>query len=242
MTAYDTKRSMTETSIDEEGLTRRKSRRFSCGLKAMAILVLIIIGVLAGIIPLLVNNHYLDFLFGDDDSSSNDTGGHNITTNTSMPSKNYTHYEKDSRLSRSFWGMDYTPTGVQLEYGCGVTQDDVIEDLKLLHQLTPRLRLYGLDCDQGYFVMNGMNLMNIDMGVIMTIWVNGNTTTYERQYNAFWKLLDKFGADRITGVSIGNEGKKKSPQIFQTPIDSCMDFIFLFLWQHSIERKSNLMS
>ncbi|ORZ09308.1 glycoside hydrolase superfamily, partial [Absidia repens] len=125
--------------------------------------------------------------------------------NTANNSNSYTHYEKDPRLKRSFWGIDYTPTGAQLEYGCGVTQDDVIEDLKLLHQLTPRLRLYGLDCDQGHFVMNGMKMLNIDLGVIITIWVDGNATTYERQYNAFWKLLDDFGADHITGVSVGNE-------------------------------------
>ncbi|ORZ20786.1 glycoside hydrolase superfamily [Absidia repens] len=209
MVEEDPKKTTKNVNIaDEQELKKRESKRFSCGLKVTAILVLIIIGVLAGVVPFLVNNHYLDFLFGGDEiSSSQDTGIQNGTknNNTSTSSKNYTHYEKDSRLSRSFWGIDYTPTGAQLEYGCSVTQDDVIEDLKLLHQLTPRLRLYGLDCDQGYYVMNGMKLMKIDMGLILTVWVDGNSTTYERQYNAFWKLLDEFGADHITGVSIGNE-------------------------------------
>ncbi|KAI9304340.1 glycoside hydrolase superfamily [Cunninghamella echinulata] len=122
----------------------------------------------------------------------------------SNPPINYT-YEKDSRLTRSFWGIDYTPLGAQYEYGCNVTQADVIEDLKLLHQLTPRLRLYGMDCEQAFLVLNGMKLMNIDMGVILTIWVNDNATTYERQYNAFWDVIDRFGVDHITGVSVGNE-------------------------------------
>ncbi|KAI9286092.1 glycoside hydrolase superfamily [Umbelopsis sp. AD052] len=111
----------------------------------------------------------------------------------------------DPRYTRSFWGMDYTPRGSQMDLGCTVTQDDVIEDLKILYQLTPRIRLYGMDCAQADLVLNGLNRLGIDMGVVLTLWVDDNQTTYQRQYDTFWKVTDTYGFDRLTGVSIGNE-------------------------------------
>ncbi|KAI8093011.1 glycoside hydrolase superfamily [Halteromyces radiatus] len=188
-----------EEKIEQVERKKSDSKRFSCGLKIIALIVFIILGVLAALLPFLIRNHLLD-------DNNDDTGWHgNHHDDPHNNNNSLTNYKKDPRLSRSFWGIDYTPLGAQMEFGCSVTQEDVIEDLKLLHQLTPRLRLYGLDCNQAYYVMNGMKMMNIDMGIILTIWVDGNSTTYDRQYNAFWTLLDKFGADHITGVSVGNE-------------------------------------
>ncbi|KAI8339972.1 glycoside hydrolase superfamily [Chlamydoabsidia padenii] len=181
-------------------------------MKLTVIVVLIVLGVLAGVLPFLIKNHYLDIMFGD--TSNSKTTGWQDNGNTT-DRHNGSSYELDPRLSRSFYGIDYTPIGAQLEFGCSVTQEDVVEDLKILHQMTPRLRLYGFDCDQAHLVMNGMKMLNIDMGLILTIWVDGNATTYERQYNAFWNFLNQFGADHITGVSVGNEGKKK--KTIQTP-------------------------
>lgn len=122
-----------------------------------------------------------------------------FTTNTTIVN--------DPRYTRSFWGIDYTPRGSQMDLGCSVTQDSVIEDLKILYQITPRIRLYGMDCNQADLVLNGLNVLGIDMGVILTLWVDDNSTTYQRQYNTFWKTTEKYGFDRLTGVSIGNEGK-----------------------------------
>lgn len=199
-----------ETIGSEETAQKKKqTKRCGCGIKVAAIVVLILLGVLAGVLPFLYKNHYLDFVFGGEISNNRPTGWQGNDTDSNADHHNDSSYDLDPRLSRSFWGIDYTPNGAQMEYGCSISQEDVVEDLKLLHQLTPRLRLYGLDCGQGYYVMNGMKTLNIDMGVILTIWVDGNATTYERQYNAFWKLLDQFGGDHITGVSVGNEGKKK---------------------------------
>ncbi|KAG2184442.1 hypothetical protein INT43_000351 [Umbelopsis isabellina] len=139
------------------------------------------------------------------------------TSNTTIPDNpNYV---------RSFWGIDYTPRGAQMDLGCSVTQNDVIEDLKILYQLTPRIRLYGMDCNQANLVLNGMNALGIDMGVIMTIWVDGNSTTYQRQYDEFWKTTQQFGYDRLIGVSVGNEGKYFCPAVLtsifrkQTTVD-----------------------
>lgn len=125
------------------------------------------------------------------------------------PSTDYTSNTTimlDPRYTRSFWGMDYTPRGSQMDLGCTVSQNDVIEDLKILYQLTPRIRLYGMDCAQADLVLNGLNILGIDMGVILTLWVDNNQTTYQRQYDTFWKTTETYGFDRLTGVSIGNEG------------------------------------
>jgi exo-beta-1,3-glucanase (GH17 family) len=129
---------------------------------------------------------------------SSDAPSTDFTTNTTIA--------YDSRYTRSFWGIDYTPSGAQIDLGCSITQDGVIEDLKILYQLTPRIRLYGMDCSQADLVLNGLNVLGIDMGVILTLWVDNNSTTYQRQYDTFWKTTSTYGFDRLTGVSIGNEG------------------------------------
>ncbi|CAO3622431.1 unnamed protein product [Cunninghamella blakesleeana] len=170
-------------------------RRISCGLILIGIIILIFIILIIGTVLFILKANFGLLPNGDSPHHPNNNNNNNI---------NYTiHY--DPTLSRSFWGIDYTPLGAQYEYGCNVTQAEVVEDLKLLYQLTPRIRLYGMDCNQAYLVLNGMKLMNIDMGVILTIWVDNNATTYDRQYNAFWKVIDQFGVDHITGVSVGNE-------------------------------------
>lgn len=142
---------------------------------------------------------------GASHSSSSNNNGTTKTTPTISPNTNLSII-LDSRFSRSFWGIDYTPQNAQLDLGCGSTQDDVVEDLKVLWQLTPRIRIYGLDCQQGDFILNGLKLLNISMGVILTIWVDNNMTTYERQYNTFFDLMKTYGYDQIIAVSVGNEG------------------------------------
>ncbi|KAI7866371.1 glycoside hydrolase superfamily [Spinellus fusiger] len=111
----------------------------------------------------------------------------------------------DPRLARSFWGVDYTPHGSQLQYNCGVNQGEVLQDLRLLYQITPRIRLYGMDCQQADYVLSGLRLLNIDMGVVLTLWMDNNQTTYERQYHALWDVVKKHGGDNIIGISVGNE-------------------------------------
>ncbi|KAL0076149.1 glycoside hydrolase superfamily [Phycomyces blakesleeanus] len=129
----------------------------------------------------------------------------------------------DPRLVRSFWGVDYTPHGTQLQFGCGVTQEEVIQDLRLLYQITPRIRLYGMDCNQADYVLNGMRILNINMGVILTIWVDSNQTTYQRQYDTFWRVLETYGGDNIIGVSIGNEALFRKEVSVSTLVASIRD-------------------
>jgi len=49
----------------------------------------------------------------------------------------------NSSLHRSFYGLGYTPSDTQYPQ-CGATQNAVLEDMKVLSQLTTRLRIYGM--------------------------------------------------------------------------------------------------
>ncbi|KAI8141177.1 glycoside hydrolase superfamily [Fennellomyces sp. T-0311] len=119
------------------------------------------------------------------------------------PSANET--KKDPRLSQSFYGIDYTPHGTLYRENCGVQYQDVVEDINILQQLTTRIRLYGMDCDQAHLVFKAIQQLKANMGVVLTLWVDGNNTTYKRQYDTFLKLLKEYGSDHILGVSVGNE-------------------------------------
>jgi len=50
-----------------------------------------------------------------------------------------------------------------------------------------------------------IKLLNVKMTVVPTIWVDNNATTYKRQYDTLFTLLNDHGVDRIDGVSVGNE-------------------------------------
>ncbi|RUP42889.1 glycoside hydrolase family 17 protein, partial [Jimgerdemannia flammicorona] len=157
---------------------------------------LLIVGALAG---------GLGYYFTRGGGSSSLSSSSNTTSTSPISPNTNTSITLDPRFSRSFWGINYTPLGAQLDMGCGVTQDNVIEDLKILYQLTPRIRLYGMDCRQAEFVLNGLKLLNVSMGVVLTIWVDPNSTTYQRQYDTFFSVIKTYGYDHLIGVSVGNE-------------------------------------
>ncbi|RKP23842.1 glycoside hydrolase superfamily, partial [Syncephalis pseudoplumigaleata] len=107
-------------------------------------------------------------------------------------------------LVKSFYGITYTPLNAQYPE-CGGSLGDVIEDIKVLSQLTTRLRLYGMDCDQASHTLEAIKQLKVDMKIVVTIWVDENPVTYKRQYDLFWKLLKDYNTDNILGVSVGNE-------------------------------------
>ncbi|KAL7415634.1 glycoside hydrolase superfamily [Mrakia frigida] len=88
---------------------------------------------------------------------------------------------------------------------CGATQDAVTADMALLAQLTPRIRLYGADCDQSNLVLQGIK----DAGVPLTTWlgifIDGNETTFVRQLDLITAALETHGTDNVSGVTVGNE-------------------------------------
>ncbi|KAK9712283.1 hypothetical protein K7432_007240 [Basidiobolus ranarum] len=110
----------------------------------------------------------------------------------------------DPSLHKSFWGIDYTPLNAQFPI-CGSKQQDITEDIKVLSQLTSRLRLYGMDCNQAEFTLQAIQDLKVDVKVVLTVWVDGNSTTYQRQSQDLFNTIKRFGPQHIYGISVGNE-------------------------------------
>ncbi|KAJ3416437.1 hypothetical protein HDV05_001595 [Chytridiales sp. JEL 0842] len=130
----------------------------------------------------------------------------------------------DPRLSKVFYGLDYSaPYGAQYDLGCNITQQDVLEHLKLLSQLTTRIRLYGMDCLHADLTLNAIRLLNIEMSVILTIWVDNDLTVVNRQRQELYRVLEKYKGQNISYVSVGNElllrASSKGPTALEFLID-----------------------
>jgi len=90
---------------------------------------------------------------------------------------------------------------------CGATLQPVINDMMLISQITNRVRLYGMDCNQADLTFQAINALGLNktMQVVLTIWVDQNQTTYQRQHDTLMQVLDTYGTDMVSGVSVGNE-------------------------------------
>lgn len=152
----------------------------------IVLLAIIIAGVAAGLV--VKKNNSKDKATGVVTSDKND------------PS----NFTKDSRLHKSFYGMCYTPTDSQYP-SCGASQDAIIEDIQLMSQLTPRLRLYGADCDVGNLVLTAIEKTKVDMSVYLALWVDDNDETWQRQVQTTKDVLTKHGVNHVAGVIVGNE-------------------------------------
>ncbi|KAH9444274.1 hypothetical protein MJO28_002759 [Puccinia striiformis f. sp. tritici] len=112
---------------------------------------------------------------------------------------------QESAITRSFYGMAYSPDGALLP-NCGSVQADVTRDMGKLAQLTPRIRLYGADCNQTELVLQGIkDAGNVDLSVWLGIYIDGNDTVYERQLDAVTAAITKYGTEHIAGITVGNE-------------------------------------
>lgn len=110
----------------------------------------------------------------------------------------------DPRLHRSLYGLCYVPTNTQYP-ACGASQDSIIEDIQLMSQLTPRLRLYGADCDAGNLVLTAIERTKVDVSVYLGLWVDDDADTWARQVQATKDVIAKHGVDHIAGIGVGNE-------------------------------------
>lgn len=113
-------------------------------------------------------------------------------------------FEKDSRLKRSFYAMCYTPMNAQYP-DCGATQANVTEDIQLLSQLTPRLRLYGSDCGVSEMVLTAIEETKVNMSAWLALWVDDDEDTWQRQLSTTQTVLKKHGVDHVEGLIVGNE-------------------------------------
>ncbi|KAF9433460.1 hypothetical protein BGZ76_009432 [Entomortierella beljakovae] len=157
-------------------------------------------------------------------------------------------------LSNVFYGIDYTPAGSQEPY-CGLNQGAVIEDIKVISQLTNRIRIYGMACHQAESVLKAIEYLGLpDMQIALTLWVDSNSTSWEAQKRTFWNLIDndvkldtssisdltpqsKTGKDftlsksisRINGISVGNEVLFRNEDMSKldqhVPVSTLTDYI-----------------
>ncbi|KAF8321508.1 glycoside hydrolase family 17 protein [Amanita rubescens] len=183
------------------------SKRKKCVVLSTFIAILIIgaiIGVAVGI-PLSkkkTRNAQNDAAVSGSSGSSSNGDSKPPTTSGPDPSD----FPKDPNLHQSFYGMAYAPVGSQLP-NCGSTLDAVIKDIQLMSQLTKRVRLYGTDCNQSALVLEAIRQTKVDMQVYLGNYnlPNDNDAAYDRQKAEIQNILQTYGADRISGITVGNE-------------------------------------
>ncbi|KAF9930342.1 hypothetical protein FBU30_000615 [Linnemannia zychae] len=129
----------------------------------------------------------------------------------------------DSSLHKVFYGIDYTPRGSQ-EPDCRVNLGNVIEDIKILSQLTNRIRLYGMACRQTEDVMKAIQYLDLpDMQLIITLWVDSNKASWKKQTQMFWDLIDNnliMDASTTTEDMVREQGASSLDTITITKIAS----------------------
>ncbi|KAL1915073.1 uncharacterized protein VTP21DRAFT_7778 [Calcarisporiella thermophila] len=110
----------------------------------------------------------------------------------------------DKRLKKSFYGITYAPFGSQSP-DCSLTLKDVVEDLKVLGQMTTRLRLYGFDCNTANYTLQAIKLLHLPMGVQLTLPLDDTPNTFERNLVALTQNMITHGPANIDSISVGNE-------------------------------------
>jgi exo-beta-1,3-glucanase (GH17 family) len=116
-----------------------------------------------------------------------------------------TTWTADSRLHQSLWGIAYTSQDSSYYPQCGDTIAEVVGDVQLMTQLTTRIRLYGTDCAQFQLVQQAIQQTQTNLHVFPGIYIDGNDTTYTRQRDQLFQVLDQYGLDNVLGITVGNE-------------------------------------
>lgn len=111
-------------------------------------------------------------------------------------------------LHKVFHGIDYTPlNAVYPECIKWVpSQNNITRDIAVMSLLTDKIRLYGNDCNQTEMVFHAIDRLGVDMKVWVGVWLDGNTTTNDRQLHQLWDIVDLTEHhDKIDGIAVGNE-------------------------------------
>ncbi|KAF9279579.1 hypothetical protein BGZ68_007824 [Mortierella alpina] len=173
--------------------TSRKWRGICCGVGIFAFIA-IITGIVLGFVTRK----------GKVDGLATPPNPEKPTSNKPMPP--ITQFTPNSNLHKAFYGIDYNPAKALMPW-CGVTLQNVVDDLILISQLTNRIRLYGMDCSQADLTFQAISALNLNrtMKVVLTLWVDKDPVTYQRQYDTLLRVLDTYGTDMVQGISVGNE-------------------------------------
>lgn len=185
--------------------TRQKRLRWLIG---GLVLFLVVGGIVGGVVGGILANRG-GGVGGSHSSptSSGSTSGGDLTINS--PKIKALLNNKD--LHRVFPAVDYTPYYAQYPAceipGGGPDQNNVTIDIALLSQLAPAVRLYGTDCNQTELVLEAISRLEMQdtMKVWLGVYLDGNSTTNDRQVAKMWNLLDNYPHDSFAGIIVGNE-------------------------------------
>jgi len=196
---------------DSEWLEKQKRGSQKTRWIIILVAILVLACLIGGISYVLIHKSGSNSSTSSDDSSSG-SGSGSDTNNSSSGLTFLTWDNKTVNLKitpnpaykKSLYGLNYGPVNASYP-GCTNTLGDVIEDVKVLSQLTNRIRLYGMDCNAANYTLKAIELLGLNMTVIPTIWIDSNMTTYQRQYNDLFNNLKQHGFKNIEGISVGNE-------------------------------------
>lgn len=162
--------------------------------------LVILLAIIGGVIGVVVSRNT-----GSSSNSNSDDNGPALTKNSPAIKAlmNNPDYHK------VFYGMDYTPLN-SIYPECLTdppSQNHITQDIAVLSQLTPVVRLYGTDCNVTEMVLSAIDALDLkdDLKVWGGVYLAANTTTNNRQLQQWWDVLDKKGADYFQGVIVGNE-------------------------------------
>lgn len=140
---------------------------------------------------------------GSDTGSGSGSGNGGTTTGTAGIGP------LDSRLSRSFYGINYSPQESNFNTGCGANITGVMHDVTILSQLTSRVRLVGSACNETALVLDAIDRLGVDMqvypGVILASGMTATSVAFTRQLDNISYAFDTFGTANIGGVYVGDE-------------------------------------
>jgi len=182
--------------LEKQQTGNRRSKLLVIG-ALIALLAIIAVGVGVGV---SVSNKNRATSNGSSNGSNNSSNPVQ-QTDPNDPST----FKKDSRLKQSFYGLAYTPNGA-IYPTCGAKLADVITDIQLISQLTKRIRTYGSDCDLSHLVLEAIKQTKVDLQVSLAIYIDdGDWSSYDRQKTALQNVLKTYGADHVSGITVGNE-------------------------------------
>jgi exo-beta-1,3-glucanase (GH17 family) len=186
--------------LKNEGSARKKRKWIAIGILAFLVLG----GIAGGLAYYFIHRN-----------SSSSSGGEGSSSHSSsngvwgLDSPEVQAVLNNKNLHKVFPGMDYTPYNAQ--YPACLSnmpfQNDVTVDVAILAQLTPAIRLYGTDCQQTEMVLKGIDLLgyNDTVKIWLGVYLDGNSTTNNRQLNQMYDILDKYPSSHFAGVIVGNE-------------------------------------
>jgi len=175
----------------EESRARRKRSQFVVIGSVIAIVGVIVVAVVVGVTLAKKNSQ----------SSSSKHGNSAEGSNPNDPSS----FPQNSNLFRSFYGLAYTPANSQYP-ACGNSLDAVIQDIQVMSQLTPRIHLYGADCNQSSLVLEAIQQTKVNMSVYLANYVMPNQDDiFVRQMSEINQAVQTYGTKNVAGCIVGNE-------------------------------------